>query len=105
MLFKPGSHVLGQPNSYSRDTLQSLKMPLKDQGPEANAMFKASVSLPKRARSLIPVANETLHVPGNGKLKPKWLKRVLRVWVTERSSGRAGFVQGGPQGLGFFHLS
>lgn len=75
----------------------SFKMPLKDQGPEADAMFKASGSLPKQARSLIPA--------GKGKLKSRWLKRILQVWVAERSGGRAEFVQGCHQGLGSFYLS
>lgn len=77
ILFKPGSHMPTQPSSCSSATPQVLEVPLKDQGPEANATFKAWASLPKRARALMPLVIESLHVPGNRKLKSKWLKRIL----------------------------
>lgn len=37
------------------------------------------------------MTTEILHVPTQ--LNSKWLKRMLWVWVTERSGGRAGFIQ------------
>lgn len=86
---------LPQISSSLSATLQFLTAPLKDQDPVANAMFQAH----EEARSLISVATEILYVPSNRKLNTKWSKTIFWCGLTERSGGRAGFIQDGIKDL------
>lgn len=65
-----------QPRSSLSATLQFLSVPLKDQGLEANAVFHTYESLLEEATAHTSVATESLHVPSNGKLSSKLLKRM-----------------------------